>query len=216
MAATVLLWAGRTITADADFRPVVGAERRNLLADVTVRINEMRCGLVTTSGTAVALNDGTLVTNRHVLDGALGLIVVPREGMTTTGAGSVSPTDDVAVLRVAGRAAPTGLELAARDPSPGAIVTVAGYPHGDDALVTAEAQVVDRVDGTDRGEPGPVLRLDYRAGPGMSGGPVLDAAGRLAGLLYAVEDNTGYTLVIPSSTIARVLAAGDLRPATRC
>lgn len=58
------------------------------------------------------------------------------------------------------------------------------------------------------------MRLDVRADPGDSGGPVVDATGRLVGIVYATERVTQMALVIPTSALRRVLA-GDLAP-RRC
>jgi hypothetical protein len=52
----------------------------------------------------------------------------------------------------------------------------------------------------------------------MSGAPVIDDRGRLAGLVYAVEDPPGMTLAIPVSALARAVSrqAQAFLPDTRC
>ena len=59
------------------------------------------------------------------------------------------------------------------------------------------------------------MRIDYPARPGMSGGPVLDGAGRLAGIVFGVQSPTDYSVVIPASLLRSALAA-PLVAATRC
>jgi S1-C subfamily serine protease len=88
-------------------------------------------------------------------------------------------------------------------------VWLAGFPHDtqreagtvlDDGLVVAAAHVVDDAGGT--------MRLDTPVTPGMSGGPVLDRSGRLAGLLYGEQSPTNDALVIPVSVLRTVIDAG--------
>jgi S1-C subfamily serine protease len=55
------------------------------------------------------------------------------------------------------------------------------------------------------------MRLDVRADPGDSGGPVVDATGRLVGIVYATERVTQLALVIPVSVL-RLVLAGALAP----
>ena len=45
------------------------------------------------------------------------------------------------------------------------------------------------------------------ARPGMSGGAVLDQAGRLAGIVFGVEGLTDDSLVVPATALRRILAA---------
>jgi S1-C subfamily serine protease len=49
------------------------------------------------------------------------------------------------------------------------------------------------------------MRLDLGAEPGDSGGPVVDAEGRLVGIVYLRERITGRALVIPVSALRRAL-----------
>ena len=110
----------------------------------------------------------------------------------------MSKNVDAGIVRTPAAVAP-GLALADRDLQPGDDVLVAGFPFGG-ALRVVAATVADVVDGTPRGSVGPVLRLNTRLVRGMSGGPVLDAAGRVAAIVFAVEES-GHTLAIPASTL---------------
>ena len=56
------------------------------------------------------------------------------------------------------------------------------------------------------GQGGRVMRLDVPVRPGMSGGPVLDQAGRLAGIVFANQSPTNDALVIPASVLRTTLS----------
>ena len=126
----------------------------------------------------------------------------------------VSAAADVAVVQSTGlRAHP--LTVAVSDPFPGQPVWVAGFPHDPgptarrgEGLVLDAARVVDYVDGAPMGQRGRVMRLDVPVRPGMSGGPVLDQAGRLAGIVFANQTPTNDALVIPASVLRATLADG--------
>lgn len=212
LAGFVVIWVTRPTPAPA-LPPIPLAESRHLLADATVRINQVGCGLVHASGTAVALPDGRLLTAGHAVAGALGINVVPPSGPLLGGASAVHPKYDVGVITTRPPAS-QGIPLANRDPGPGERVLFGGYPMGAPELKMITARVIDEVDGRFLANPGPVLRLDRRAIKGMSGGPVLDASGHLAGILYAIEP--GHSLVVPASTLKQVLDEGNLDPGRHC
>jgi S1-C subfamily serine protease len=187
------------------------------------------CDLSLRQGTAVAIDRGTLgpaiVTNQHVV-GTFRSLDVSEDGfrpVPATGA-SVLPNADVAVV-TAGGLGVAPLELATEDPQPGDPVRFAGYPHDaaapslPDGLVVDSARVVDYVF-----SPSPVtrtmpvmrvMRLSARAVPGMSGGPVLDRGGRIAGLVFGVQSPTDDTLAVPASVLRRLLAGPSSSPG-RC
>jgi S1-C subfamily serine protease len=220
VAAFVLGTAAPTIPASLDFRPLSPAEARAALVAATWRVVGLGCRVTTDSGTAALLADGRLVTNRHVVEGSRLLDVVADAGPAQPRAAVVSPADDVAVLPTAPDRR-HGLTLAGRDPAPGDRVTVAGFP-GSYRLRVVTARVAATVDGAPLGQSGPVLRLrlPLRPGaaglsPGMSGSPVLDAAGHLAGLVFAVDHRSGEGLALPASTLRQALA-GPLSPAPGC
>ena len=64
------------------------------------------------------------------------------------------------------------------------------------------------VEGVESTDPRLVMRLDVGAEPGDSGGPVVDADGRLVGIVYLRERITGRALVIPISEIRAALGGG--------
>lgn len=202
--------AAPTTPAAVDYLPLERREANALLRRVTQRVMSFGCG-ASNNGTAVALEDGTLVTAAHVVAGTRLINVVPDLGPTTIATAAVAPVHDLAVLHQSTRQ-DDGIPLAADDPVPGTDVRIAGYPHGQLSLVIGEALVDGVVDGRTLGMEGPLLQVRTRATTGMSGGPLLDPAGRLAGILVATRSGTAESFAIPASTIRTALADGVTEP----
>jgi S1-C subfamily serine protease len=214
-----------TLSARLDVSPLGQFEATQRLDAATVEVLVLGCDLAVRQGSAVTVASDEVLTNAHVV-GAFRSVDIAAGSAPVAPASSVmiSPLDDVAVIRSATStmSAITPLSLAPYDPEPGEPVHIAGYPHATtpealaDGLVVASASVVDYVDGAQMGQTGRVMRLNVTATPGMSGGPVLDQAGRLAGLVFAVQHPTNDTLAIPASLLRRVLTGLQPPPAGRC
>ena len=156
-------------------------------ADSVVRVLSTACGLgIEGSGWVAA--PGLVVTNAHVVAGAEETTVTTRRG-AELGAVPVAyrPRDDLAVLRVA--ADLPALPTAARRPE-GEPVAVLGYPQNGPFTATAarlgETRLTVSEDSYGRG---PVEReitsLGGSVRSGNSGGPVVDARGRVVGTVFA-------------------------------
>ena len=109
------------------------------------------------------------------------------------------------------------MALANGDPAPGTLVRVAGYPSAptgqrDPGFTVIQTSILDYVRGAEVGEPWPVMRLANPVRPGMSGGPVLDASGRLAGIVFGNELPTGEALAVPASQLRRLLGTNAFVP----
>jgi S1-C subfamily serine protease len=188
----------------AEFGPISSDDARQLITATTVRVLGFGNSALQ-SGSGVACADGATITSRHVVEGSAAINVAPSEGPVAFGPVEVSGSADVAIVRTklrTGRA----VRLADHDPGRGESVTVAGFPVDGAVLEVYRAKVVDYVAGRYRDERDTVMRVSLNPRPGMSGGPVLDASGRLAGLVYASEGQSGYGLVIPASRLHRVLS----------
>jgi S1-C subfamily serine protease len=214
-----------TLSARFDILPIDAGTAARLLVRTTVEVNSLGCDLSLRQGTAVVVAPERVMTNEHVVSASRS-VDVSADGVPVIAASLVlaSPSADLAVVD-AGGLATVPLALSPDDPLPGEPVRVAGFPHDagtvkgatiePDGLVVAATTVLDYVDGAPMGHLGPVMRLSIGVGPGMSGGPVLDRAGRLAGLLFAEQSPTGDALAIPVSELRQVLAAG-LERSPRC
>jgi S1-C subfamily serine protease len=202
-----------TIPARYDVAPLSGADAATLLGGSTVQVMVFGCDLRRQEGTAVAVGPSRLLTNEHVVRGARVVDLATDDGPTVSDVSvGVAPAGDVATVQAPGLAL-TPLLLAAADPAPGDPVRLAGFPAQPvgTGLVVESLRVVGWVSA---GQPWPVLRLSGPSRPGMSGGPVLDAAGRLAGIVFGNEVQTGQALVIPASVLRSLMQAGRFVPAT--
>jgi S1-C subfamily serine protease len=180
-----------------------------------VKIQGIACGLGV-EGSGWIARDGVVVTNAHVVAG---------QDDTTVQLGGTGPKlaarvvvfdphDDIAILRVAGlggRALPI-----ASEPRSGASGAILGFPENGPydvraGRVGATRQVLTQ----DAYGNGPVQRaivtLRGTVRPGNSGGPLVDARGRVAATVFAAtRGGTPGGYGVPNSVVERDLRqAGD-------
>lgn len=161
------------------------------------------------SGSAFVVDQHTLVTNKHVVEGAQTLSLDLPDGRSgvPVEATDVDPDEDLAVLHAdADLPAPLSLDL--QDPIPGDLVEAVGYPLGG-PLTPAPGRVIDYTDGTRFQHVGQLLRTSVAIRPGNSGGPLLDRSGAVAGVVFAVQYADGEALVIPATRLRARLAEAD-------
>ena len=160
-----------------------------------VRIQGTACGLgVEGSGWVAA--PGVVVTNAHVVAGQDDTVVQERGRGEELRAVAVAfdARNDVAVLRVEGLSAPA-LDVVG-DPESGTAGAILGFPQNGPYDVRAA-----RIGGTagvlsqDAYGQGPVQRtmtsLRGLVRPGNSGGPVVDASGRVLTTVFAAKTSAG-------------------------
>jgi S1-C subfamily serine protease len=157
-------------------------------------------GEVEGSGFVVA--PGVVVTNAHVVAGVRQPTVVDATGQHRTTVVLFDPNEDLAVLKVPTLNDPA-LATATGTVAPGAAGAVLGYPgggplRGGDAVVLDETIAV----GQNIYNQGTVRRAIYTLSadvqPGNSGGPLITADGRVAGIVFAKsvsQNQVGYALV---------------------
>jgi S1-C subfamily serine protease len=189
--------------------PVSPAVRR---AEHSVLIVEgTSCGL-TLQGSGWVVRPGLVVTNAHVVAGEQDTRVLPGGRGPGLRAQTVvfDPHDDVAILRVAGLNAPA-LSLAA-GPQVGTAGAILGFPLDGPFDVRAGRLGVTRTVITqDAYGRGPVRRtiaaLRGAVRPGNSGGPMVDAAGRVLTTVFAATTRGprgGYG--VPNVEVRKALA----------
>jgi S1-C subfamily serine protease len=191
------------IARDTDVRAAAGS---------IVRVLGTACGLgVEGSGWVAA--DGLVVTNAHVVAGEQDTVVQLRGVGDRLEAHAVAfdPRQDIAVLRVSGLSAPH-LSLAPEAP-PGRAAAVMGFPeNGPFDVRSARLGETGQVLSQDAYGNGPIPRqiVSFRGlvRSGNSGGPLVDARGRVVGTVFAAAvgkgPHGGYA--VPNSIVGQRLA----------
>lgn len=150
-------------------------------------------------GSGVVISpDGYIVTNNHVVDGAVDIrVTTSNRRILKAKLVGTDPVTDVAVLKVNASdlaSAPWGDSKEVR---PGQTVLAFGNPYGFRFTVTRGiVSAINRAnpDPSDRSKPGEFIQTDAAINPGNSGGPLVDARGEVVGI------NT--FLVSPSGTFS--------------
>lgn len=185
----------------------ITAASRSVVRVVIVETDGDRASLVT-HGTGFAVTPDLIVTNAHVVeelrrDDTLLAGVVPAEGRNGYPARLVaySPGNDLALLKVEGGGTLTPITLFPGAPADGAEVYAVGYPGNVDLaqglsmadLVTPQTPVKTRgyLSGGRSSRSFDTLLHTAPIGSGNSGGPLLDACGRVLGInsFGTVSDN---------------------------
>ncbi len=122
---------------------------------------------------------------------------------------------DVALLDVDGENLPTAPLAPAGDPTPGTPVTAVGYPADRERLMDPSrdpswkdgtVSSVQTRDGV------PFVEVSADMAPGMSGGPAVDAQGRLVGLnSMGIGDSGAFNFLAPTSTLRAMLERNGVR-----
>ncbi len=175
-------------------------------------------GEETSSGTGsgfVVDNQGHIVTNFHVVDGADAIQVRLHDGSTVDAhVVGVDPSNDVAVLRIAVPKAMVLTPLVLGDSTHllvGQKVLAVGNPFGlERTLTTGIISALDRTmkSRNDRLIKG-VIQTDAAINPGNSGGPLLNTRGEVIGLTTAiisrVSQSAGIGFAVPVNSMKRVV-----------
>lgn len=183
--------------------PGVARARESVL-----RVTGSACGLGI-SGSGWVARPNLVVTNAHVVAGVDDASVHVPDGSTRAArVVTFDAHNDVAVLRVRGLG---GEPLALVEPSEGTPVAILGYP--ENGPFTAAAGRI--------GQTGPVLTDDaYGRGPvsrrittlrgqvrpGNSGGPAVDAQGRVQATIFAARIGSAAGYGVPAGIVRTALA----------
>jgi S1-C subfamily serine protease len=163
------------------------------------------------SGTGFIINDdGLILTNRHVVEGASSYLVLLDGKVKKAGEIVVIDTDqDLALIRIKpdGKL-PTVSFADAGDVHEGAACFAMGFPLID--RMGASIKVTQGiVSGTGRAGTGADVVIDAKVNPGNSGGPLLDKYGRVIGIITmktrAATFEDSYGLAIGSAKILEFL-----------
>jgi putative serine protease PepD len=167
-------------------------------------------------GSGVVLSaDGLILTNAHVVDSGGSIRVQFANGSTADA--TVVGTDashDLAVIRARGVSGLTPAPLgASANVRVGDTVLAFGSPLGLEGTVTAGiVSAVNRtVDSSNLGQTN-LIQTDAAINAGSSGGPLVDASGRVIGINVAIattgqnSGNIGVGFAIPIDTVKTVVA----------
>lgn len=162
-------------------------------------------------GSGFAIGSGLIATNFHVIDGAASAVVRPVGDSTeyvVAGMLVTDPAHDLAVLHVPNLSTPS-LPFTEQDATIGDPVYVVGNPRG---LEGTFSQGI--VSGLRRVGPDSVVQITAPISPGSSGGPVLDATGKVIGIATAtLQGGQNLNFAVPASYVGAALAgAGDPQP----
>src|SRR5579884_2214258 len=158
---------------------------------------------------------GDIVTNQHVVSGASSVKVSFDDGSTATGkvVGSDASTD-VAVVRVsvdASKLHPLSLGTS-RGLAPGSPVVAIGGPFGlpdsiTSGIISATGRTIDAPNGAAITG---AIQTDAPINHGNSGGPLIDANGRVIGVTSQIDSESGGSdgvgFAVPIDTVRSVAA----------
>jgi serine protease Do len=170
------------------------------------------------SGSGVIISqDGYILTNNHVIDGATEITVVLANGSQVSARLiSGDPFGDLAVLKIEGKV-PAVATLGNSDLlKPGETVAAIGSPLGNFkntvtvGVISATGRVLDSGNGYQLED---MIQTDAAINQGNSGGPLINLAGQVIGINTMIVRNAGYGTTIAeglgfaiSSNTARVVS----------
>ena len=150
--------------------------------------------------------EGIAVTNAHVVGKAAEVLLIDRHGGRTIGEViAVDPLRDVAVISLAASPPRPGLTPREEPAGLGTPVYALGAPLGAEftltlGMISAQARQIDTA------VPLRFVQHDAAVNPGSSGGPLVDAEGRLVGMNSRIADGSRMFV-----GIAYAISAPDLR-----
>ncbi len=175
----------------------------NAAQRMTVRVRNIGCGFLAT-GSGFALNEHTLVTNRHVVENAKHIEVSTYDGRVVQAtAASTTTVADIAIVTTKEPLGTSYAERADEDPIEGDVITVVGYPNGG-RLTTTSGVVLGETTDPLGGAVGPVLASTAQIEPGSSGSAVFNASGQVVGVVYAMNQSE-QSFIVPISTLNNLL-----------
>lgn len=222
-----------TLASDCEGRAVpedeaaaIRSQRRDYIRKVLSKVPDSRLEgkkLASVGSGFFIADDGSVLTSQHLVDDCSGVSVAPSFGPMAL-ATAVVPAEqaDLALLRT--DVAPPGVAAFAEDGGSAVMGSafVAGYPEQglvSVAPILSAVEILLREDRTPRG-PAIVVRGDIKKG--NSGGPLLDTAGNVIGVVVAKVDTiamykaTGEVVrdigfALPGNRVRRFLEAQSVR-----
>ncbi len=159
-------------------------------------------------------DDGAIVTNNHVIEGAESIeVTFSDETQVAARVVGTDPRNDLAALAIDGTLPPGAAPLELGDSASlrvGQRAIAIGNPFGlDRTLTMGVVSALGRPLQTENNNViFNVIQTDAAINPGNSGGPLLDSRGRVIGVNTAVRQNAeGIGFAVPVDTVKRVVPA---------
>jgi serine protease Do len=139
--------------------------------------------------------DGYIVTNNHVIDGAVDIrVTMSNKEILPAKLVGADPLTDLAVIKVNATNLPSVPWGNSANLHPGQTVLAFGNPYGFQFTVTRgiiSALNRPNPDASDRRKPGEFIQTDAAINPGNSGGALVNAHGELIGINTFLISNSG-------------------------
>jgi serine protease Do len=195
------------------FSDLFGIDPDDFFGDRARSIPEMASG----SGVIIS-EDGYIVTNNHVIDGADEVAVTLSNKKSFKAKVIASdPSSDLAVVKIDAKGLPFLLYGNSDDVKIGQWVLAVGYPLYLETTVTAGIVSAKgrSLEINNRQSKSPIesfIQTDAAVNPGNSGGPLINTEGKLIGINSAIASPTGsyagYSFTIPVNIVKKIV--GDL------
>ena len=192
------------------FSDLFGIDPNDFFGDRSRALPEMGSG----SGVIIS-EDGYIVTNNHVVDGADEVTVtLSNRKSFKAKVIAVDPSTDLAVVKVEAKGLPFLLYGNSDEVKVGQWVLAIGYPLSLETTVTAGIVSAKgrSIDINSRQSQSPVesfIQTDAAVNPGNSGGPLINPLGQLIGINSAIASPTGsyagYSFTIPVNIVKKVV-----------
>lgn len=142
--------------------------------------------------------DGYIVTNNHVIDGAVDIrVTMSNKQVLPAKLIGADPLTDLAVIKVSGNNFPSVPWGDSESLHPGQTVLAFGNPYGFRFTVTRgiiSALNRPNPDASDRRKPGEFIQTDAAINPGNSGGALVNARGELIGInTFLISSNGSFS-----------------------
>lgn len=165
---------------------------------------------------AIISEDGYIVTNNHVVDGAddIAVTLSNRKSFKARLVGT-DPSSDLAVLKIEAKGLPFLVYGNSDEVKIGQWVLAIGYPLTLETTVTAgivsaKGRTLDINARQSRTPVESFIQTDAAVNPGNSGGPLVDTDGKLIGINSAIASPTGsyagYSFTIPVNIVKKIIS----------
>lgn len=165
---------------------------------------------------ALISDDGYIVTNNHVIEGADDInVTLSNQKSFKAKLIATDPSSDLAIIKIEGKGLPFLLYGNSDDVKIGQWVLAVGYPLTLETTVTAGIVSAKgrtlNINGRQSKSPVEAfIQTDAAVNPGNSGGPLISTDGKLIGINSAIASPTGsyagYSFTIPVNIVKKITA----------